>query len=82
MSPSQGKWIDSLMMDRGESLTFVGFPSEYLEPMATTRGERPSGSISRIVGIYQMVLRRTLEHFFPDAQLQAMGDRSIIDWDG
>ena len=29
-----------------------------------------------------MVLRRTLEHFFPDAQLDVSGDRSIIDWDG
>ena len=32
--------------------------------------------------MYQLVLRRTLEHFFPDAQLQVLGDRSIIDWDG
>ncbi len=40
------------------------------------------GPISRIVGLYQMVLRRTLEHFFPDAQLEVSGDRSIIDWDG
>jgi hypothetical protein len=46
------------------------------------RGERPGGSISRIVGVYQMVLRRTLEHFFPDAQLDVRGDRSVIDWDG
>jgi hypothetical protein len=46
------------------------------------RGERTSGPISRTVGLYQMVLRRTLEHFFPDAQLDVLGDRSIIDWDG
>jgi hypothetical protein len=46
------------------------------------RFDRPSGPISRIVGVYQLVLRRTLEHFFPDAQLQVLGDRSIIDWDG
>jgi hypothetical protein len=70
------------MMDRGESVTFANRPSEQLEPAVTIHGERPSGSISRIVGIYQMVLRRTLEHFFPDAQLEARGDRSIIDWDG
>src|SRR5204862_7629493 len=25
---------------------------------------------------------RTLEHFFPSAQLEVLGDRSIIDWDG
>ena len=46
------------------------------------RSDRPHGPISRIVGLYQMVLRRTLEHFFPDAQLEVSGDRSIIDWDG
>ncbi len=46
------------------------------------RAERPPASISRIVGAYQLVLRRTLEHFFPDAQLIAIGDRSVIDWDG
>ncbi len=46
------------------------------------RAERMAGPISRTVGVYQMVLRRTLEHFFPDAQLEVMGDRSIIDWDG
>ena len=46
------------------------------------RSERPSGPISRMVGVYQMVLRRTLEHFFPDAILDVAGDRSIIDWDG
>jgi hypothetical protein len=46
------------------------------------RVERPPAPISRIVGAYQLVLRRTLEHFFPDAQLIAVGDRSVIDWDG
>ena len=46
------------------------------------RSERPGGPISRIVGVYHMVLRRTLEHFFPDAVLDVAGDRSIIDWDG
>lgn len=46
------------------------------------QGERSSGPISRIVGVYQIVLRRTLEHFFPAAQLEIVGDRSHIDWDG
>ena len=45
------------------------------------RSERPGEPISRIVGVYQMVLRRTLEHFFPDAVLEVAGDRSIINWD-
>ncbi len=48
----------------------------------STRSERSSEPISRIVGVYQIVLRRTLEHFFPGAQLEILGDRSIIDWDG
>lgn len=47
-----------------------------------SRSDRSPTSISRVVGIYQMTLRRALEHFFPDAQLQVLGDRSIIDWDG
>ena len=36
------------------------------------RNDRPNVPISRIVGLYQMVLRRTLEHFFPDAQLEVV----------
>jgi len=52
------------------------------QPLAPMPGERPSGSISRIVGVYQIVLRRALEHFFPDGQLDMAGDRSVIDWDG
>lgn len=53
-----------------------------LESSLSTRFNRPTGPISRMVGVYQMVLRRTLEHFFPDALLDVAGDRSIIDWDG
>ena len=43
---------------------------------------RPTGPISRVVGLYQTLLRRSLEHFFPDAILDAGGDRSFINWDG
>ncbi|MGA7495543.1 MAG: hypothetical protein WBX00_02330, partial [Isosphaeraceae bacterium] len=46
------------------------------------RTERPSGPISRVVGLYQTILRKTLEHFFPNAILEVQGDRSVIDWDG
>jgi hypothetical protein len=53
-----------------------------LELRSSMRNDRPSGTISRVVGVYHMVLRRTLEHFFPDAVLDVAGDRSIIDWDG
>jgi len=40
------------------------------------------GPISKVVGLYQTLLRRSLEHFFPDAVLEAEGDRSFINWDG
>ena len=46
------------------------------------RPERPIGPISRVVGLYHSLLRKSLEHFFPDAVLEVQGDRSIIDWDG
>ena len=55
---------------------------EKTEPVIESRSERPSGPISRVVGLYQSLLRRTLEHFFPDAILEVQGDRSVIDWDG
>src|SRR4051812_17525167 len=40
--------------------------------------ERPIGAMSKVVGLYQMLLRRNLEHFFPDATLESAGDRSFI----
>lgn len=40
--------------------------------------ERPKGPTSRVVGLYQMLMRRYLEHFFPDAVLESSGDRSFI----
>lgn len=43
--------------------------------------ERPKGPMSRIVGLYQMLMRRYVEHFFPDATLEACGDRSFINLD-
>ncbi len=52
-------------------------PDRELE---SARGDRLGEPISRIVGFYQMLLRRTLEHFFPGAQLEVVGDRSLIDW--
>ena len=45
-------------------------------------GERQTGPVSRVVGLYQTLLRRNLEHFFPDGALDALGDRSVIDYDG
>ena len=51
------------------------------EQTLLARSERTYGPVSKVVGLYQSVLRRTLEHFFPDSMLEIQGDRSIIDWD-
>ena len=40
------------------------------------------GPASKVVGLYQMFLRRSLEHFFPDAPLDLSGDRSFIHVEG
>ena len=51
----------------------------------TIPAERQAGqapAVSKVVGLYQMFLRRSLEHFFPDGVLDVVGDRSFIDWDG
>ena len=44
--------------------------------------EHPLGQVTQIVGLYQSLLRRYLEHFFPDARLEPAGDRSFIQWEG
>ncbi|QEH35816.1 DisA bacterial checkpoint controller nucleotide-binding protein [Aquisphaera giovannonii] len=66
-------WTRSLRLDRGVIAR---------EHALLARTERPSGPISRVVGLYQALLRRTLEHFFPDSVLEVQGDRSVIDLDG
>jgi len=38
-------------------------------------------TLSKVVGLYQNLLRRYLEHFFPDAILDSGGDRSVIHWE-
>jgi hypothetical protein len=43
----------------------------------STLGER-TGAMSRVVGLYQTMLRRSLELFFPDGVLEPAGDRSFI----
>jgi hypothetical protein len=43
-----------------------------------TDRDRGPGQMSKVVGLYQMLLRRALEHFFPDATLEPAGDRSFI----
>ena len=40
--------------------------------------ERSQGQMSRVVGLYQVLMRRALEHFFPEATLEPLGDRSFI----
>ncbi|HWE38167.1 MAG TPA: hypothetical protein VG406_16475 [Isosphaeraceae bacterium] len=41
--------------------------------------QRPLPTISKAVGLYQTLLRRQLEHFFPEASLEPGGDRSFIE---
>src|SRR5690242_2853209 len=53
-----------------------------MTPETAMLPERPSGPISKVVGLYQTLLRRSLEHFFPDATLETSGDRTRINWDG
>ena len=40
--------------------------------------DRAVGPASKVVGLYQLLLRRNLEHFFPDALLDLDSDRSFI----
>jgi DNA integrity scanning protein DisA with diadenylate cyclase activity len=40
--------------------------------------EPPPGQVSRLIGLYQTLLRRYLEHFFPDVVLEPGSDRSFI----
>jgi len=40
--------------------------------------DKLTGQASKVVGLYQMFLRRNLEHFFPDAILDLTSDRSFI----
>lgn len=44
-------------------------------------GRRRSNLLSRVVGYYQTELRRCLEHFFPDGDLEQVGDRVFIRMD-
>jgi hypothetical protein len=49
---------------------------------ATILVEHPVGQIAKVIGLYQTLLRRNLEHFFPDARLEPGGDRSFINLEG
>jgi hypothetical protein len=44
----------------------------------TTVGGQSVGPMSRVVGLYQTLLRRSLEHFFPESSLQPAGNTSFI----
>lgn len=46
--------------------------------LQNTALRRLPAQASRIVGLYQMLLRRGVEHFFPEAVLEPAGDRSLI----
>jgi hypothetical protein len=44
----------------------------------TSRRPTEGEPLSKIIGWYQMLLRRVLAHFFPEARLEQLGDRSVI----
>jgi DNA integrity scanning protein DisA with diadenylate cyclase activity len=82
----QLEWIETLLVELEQGPPRTPLPTSPREPEVrveldlTPPGDRLREPISRIVGVYQIVLRRTLEHFFPGAQLEVVGDRSLIDW--
>jgi hypothetical protein len=84
----QLEWLDALIveLEHGSSRAVPSSsPREReagVEADVAAYGDRLGEPISRIVGVYQIVLRRTLEHFFPGAQLEVISDRSLIDWVG
>jgi hypothetical protein len=51
------------------------------EPPSKSGERRPvasGGSMSRVVGLYQTLFRRTLHQFLPEANLEPSGNRSVI----
>src|SRR5262249_35466827 len=56
--------------------------SAVIEPLSSIDRDRPTGPISRVVGLYQTFLRRSLEHFFPEAVLDGESAPSGVNWDG
>lgn len=55
----------------------MGQPNEISNPVER-RPSAAGGSMSRVVGLYQTLLRRTLHQFLPEASLEPVGNRSVI----
>ena len=53
-----------------------------MDPETAAPGDRLTGPASKLVGLYQGFLRRTVEHFFPEALLDSIGDHTVVDWNG
>lgn len=53
-----------------------------MDPDLALTTDELSGPISKLVVLYHGFLRRTLEHFFPEALLDVVGERSTADWHG
>jgi hypothetical protein len=62
-------------------ITERAIPTERHPDLVPGAGTAPAPA-SKVVGVFQMYLRRSLEHFFPDGVLDVAGDRSFIEWDG
>ena len=49
------------------------------EPEPTREMQMVGGNASKVVGIYQLLLRQFLDHFFPEGAFEPDGDRSSIE---
>jgi DNA integrity scanning protein DisA with diadenylate cyclase activity len=48
-----------------------------VEPQSRPSGPNP-GQLVKVIGLYQMLLRRGLAHFLPEGELQTLSDRSVL----
>jgi hypothetical protein len=55
---------------------------ESMSSASLVESQQGPGPFSKVVGLYQALLRRTLEHFFPDAILELADGHNSEDWQG
>lgn len=52
-----------------------------IDNAAISAGDATKGRASKVIGLYQIMLKRVLEHFFPEGRLDPAEDRSSIEFD-
>ncbi len=67
------------LVEQGDAISSVeglsSMDDELIQPP-----DRQTRPMSKVVGLYQSMLRRLLDHFFPDARLELEGNKSSIRW--